>query len=130
MDDYRSRLEVVKRAQALSDKESLEPGTVLGHYSVKELLGRGAMGFVYRARQTSLDGREVALKVLPPELVARDPRFLDRFRREAELAARISSPHIAEVHDFGADNGQMFFAMRLINGPSLDTEIVGLAGVV
>jgi predicted Ser/Thr protein kinase len=66
---------------------------------VLELLGRGGMGAVYKARQKELD-RLVALKVLPPE-VSRDPAFAERFTREARALARLSHPNIVVVYDFG-----------------------------
>ena len=116
---YRKRLADAKQIRSVPGDDVLEPGTALGDYTITGLLGRGAMGVVYRAKQEALGGREVALKVLPSELVARDPRFLERFRREAELAATIHAPNIAEVHDFGSVDGRFFLAMRLVEGPSL-----------
>ena len=66
---------------------------------VLELLGKGGMGAVYKARQRELD-RLVAVKILPPE-VARDPAFAERFTREARALARLSHPNIVAVYDFG-----------------------------
>jgi serine/threonine protein kinase len=66
---------------------TLIPGVRLGHYEVVAPLGAGGMGEVYRARDTKL-GRDVALKVLPPE-VAGDAERLARFRREAQRPRRI-----------------------------------------
>ena len=119
LDAYRRRLTDSRRTREAGPMGDLAPGTVLGDFTIEGVLGRGAMGVVYRARQASLGGREVALKVLPSELVARDPRFLERFRREARLASMIHAPNAAEVYDFGAADGQVFFAMRLVEGPSL-----------
>jgi len=85
-----------------------------------ELLGRlgtGGMATVYKARQVSLN-RIVALKILPPEL-ARDEKYLARFRREALLAARLSHPNIVHVYDVGHADGQQYIVMEFVNGQSL-----------
>ena len=121
---YRERLADAKEIRQDPDEDVLEPGTALGDYTITGLLGRGAMGVVYRAKQEALGGREVALKVLPSALVARDPRFLDRFRREAQLASEVHAADIAEIYDFGSADGQFFFAMRLVEGPTL-AEVLG-----
>jgi len=65
----------------------LEPGTMLGHYEIRSLIGVGGMGEVYRAHDHKL-ARDVALKVLP-EAFARDPERIARFRREARLLAAL-----------------------------------------
>ncbi len=66
---------------------------------ILELLGKGGVGAVYKARQPGLD-RLVALKILPPE-ISHDPAFAERFQREARALARLSHPHIVGVYDFG-----------------------------
>src|SRR5437762_4541164 len=66
---------------------------------ILELLGKGGMGAVYKARQPGLD-RLVALKILPPEAV-RDPSFAERFRREARTLAKLNHPNIVSVYDSG-----------------------------
>ncbi len=66
---------------------------------ILELLGKGGMGAVYKARQPGLD-RLVALKILPPE-ISHDPAFSERFQREARALAKLSHPHIVTVYDFG-----------------------------
>jgi serine/threonine protein kinase/preprotein translocase subunit SecD len=66
---------------------------------ILELIGRGGMGMVYKARQKRLD-RLVALKILPPK-IGRDPAFAERFNREARALAMLNHPHIVTVHDFG-----------------------------
>ena len=83
---------------------------------VLELIGRGGMGAVYKARQSTLD-RYVALKVLAP---GRDtPGFEDRFIREARALARLSHPRIVAVHDFGVAGPLHFLIMEFVDGPNL-----------
>ena len=66
---------------------------------ILELVGRGGMGIVYKARQKSLD-RLVALKILSPK-IGQNPAFADRFAREARAMAMLSHPHVVAVFDFG-----------------------------
>src|SRR5262245_26987347 len=79
---------------------SLAAGTRLGPYESISTIGAGAMGVVYKARDTRL-GRDVAIKVLPP-VFARDPDRLARFEREARAVAAINHPNILSVHDIGS----------------------------
>ena len=73
----------------------LAAGTTLGTYEIIELLGKGGMGEVYRARDTRLK-REVAIKILPEEFSG-DAQRLSRFEREAEVLASLNHPHIADA---------------------------------
>ena len=77
--------------------EDLQP--MFPQLEILELLGKGGMGAVYKARQPGLD-RLVAVKILPPE-ISHDPAFTERFQREARALARLSHPHIVAVYDFG-----------------------------
>ena len=88
-----------------------------GPYRLEALIGRGGMGEVYRAVDTSRD-RVVALRRLSPHL-AGDLEFQARFRRESRLAARLREPHIIPIHDFGEIDGQLFIDMRLVEGIDL-----------
>ena len=88
-----------------------------GPYQLEELIGRGGMGEVFRAFDT-VRKRTVALKRLPLRLGA-DPTFQARFRRESELAARLSEPHIIPIHDYGEIDGQLFIDMPLVSGIDL-----------
>jgi len=82
-----------------------------------ELIGRGGMGAVYRARQKSLE-RMVALKILPPE-VGNNVDFTERFAREAQAMARLNHPHIVTIFDFGQRDGVFFFFMEYVDGLNL-----------
>ncbi len=100
-----------------SDKVDPLLGERLGEFEIVELLGRGGMGAVYKARQASLD-RFVAVKVLP-RLFSRDASFVERFAREARDAAAVIHPHIIQVYAVGEDRGYQFIAMELVDGVSL-----------
>ena len=78
---------------------SLSPGEKLGPYEIGAPIGAGGMGQVYKAVDPRL-GRQVAIKVLPPEFSA-DPERLSRFEQEARAAAALNHPHIAAVYDIG-----------------------------
>jgi serine/threonine-protein kinase len=96
-------------------------GTPFGRYQLIELLGRGGMGEVWKAYDTTID-RVVALKMLLPHYAA-DPDFDRRFRREARTAARLEEPHVVPIHDVGEIDGRLYLTMRLINGVDLDTML-------
>ncbi len=92
-------------------------GGTLSHYQILGELSRGGMGIVYRARDLKLN-REVALKVLPPELVA-DPERKRRLVQEAQAAAALEHPHIAVVYEIDEAQGATFIVMELIQGEKL-----------
>ena len=92
-------------------------GLTLSHYRIIEELSRGGMGIVYRAVDLKLD-RQVAIKVLPPELVA-DPERRRRFVQEAKAAAALEHPHIAVIYEIDEADGLTFIAMELIRGQKL-----------
>ena len=96
------------------------PAEIARHFpqlEILECLGRGGMGVVYKARQPRLD-RLVALKILAPEK-ERDPRFAERFTREAKALARLNHPNIVTVHDFGEANGFYYLMMEYVDGANL-----------
>jgi serine/threonine-protein kinase len=93
-----------------------------GRYLVRERIGAGGMGMVYRGLQVSV-GREVAIKVVHP-LMKADRNAARRFLREVSLAARLSSPHTVHVIDFGeTPDGTLYLVMELLTGESLDVEL-------
>ena len=96
---------------------ALSAGRRLGPYEILAPLGAGGMGEVYRARDTKLS-REVAIKVLPPE-VARSPDRLARFQREAQLLASLNHPHIAAIYGLEEADGSPFLVLELVTGADL-----------
>jgi eukaryotic-like serine/threonine-protein kinase len=87
-----------------------------------EEIGRGGMGRVFRARHARLE-RDVAVKLLPPELAA-DGAFRARFEREARTLARLSHPHLVTVHDFGAlSDGSSYLVMEYVSGGTLRSRL-------
>ena len=93
----------------------------IGDFEILGELGRGGMGIVYEARQKSLK-RKVALKVLSSGLGLSSKAIL-RFRREAEAAGKLHHTNIVPIYTTGEDKGIHFYAMELIEGPSLDQVI-------
>jgi Tol biopolymer transport system component len=92
-------------------------GTTLHHYRIVRAIGRGGMGEVYAAEDTTL-GRTVALKVLLPSLAA-DPQSLERFQREARAVAALSHPNIVTIHSVEEADGVHFITMELVDGRTL-----------
>jgi len=96
-------------------------GTKLGQYELKNLLGKGGMGAVYKAYQPSL-GRDVAIKVLTSDFLE-DESFIQRFTQEAKISASLEHPSIITVHDYGVENGMSYVVMRLLTGGTLEDKI-------
>jgi predicted Ser/Thr protein kinase len=93
------------------------PKVFSNRYEIQRELARGGMADVFLARDLLLD-RSVALKVLFPEF-ARDPSFVERFRREAQAAANLSHPNIVSIFDWGQEDGTYFIVMEYLEGQSL-----------
>ena len=93
-------------------------GRLIQTYRIDELLGEGGMGTVYRATDTVLE-RPVALKMLRAELLAQ-PQFLDRFRAEAQILARLNHPNVATLYNFVREEGDYYMVMEFVEGQTLD----------
>ena len=97
------------------------PADLAAHFpqlEILELLGAGGMGMVYKARQPQLD-RLVALKILSPDIAAKDAAFAERFLREARALARLNHPNIVAVFDFGQAGSFYYFIMEFVDGANL-----------
>ncbi|HEV8375690.1 MAG TPA: protein kinase, partial [Candidatus Polarisedimenticolia bacterium] len=96
---------------------NLSPGQTLSHYRLVGEIGRGGMGVVYEAVDTSLD-RRVALKILPAEATS-EPERLERFRREAKAVAALNHPNIVTIYSVEEAEGIHFLTMELVAGKTL-----------
>src|SRR5690242_21798612 len=99
----------------------LTSGTRLGTYEIIAPLGAGGMGEVYRARDTRL-GRDVAIKVLPPDVSSSVER-LARFEREAKSVAALNHPNIVVLHSIEESGGTRFLTMELVEGRDLSSLV-------
>jgi serine/threonine protein kinase/DNA-binding SARP family transcriptional activator/Tol biopolymer transport system component len=102
-----------------TSRVDLQPGTEVAGYRIERTLGRGGMSVVYLAEHDWLQ-RKVALKVLSPQL-AEDERFRERFVRESRLAASLDHPNVIPIYEAGASGGDLFIAMRYVEGTDLRT---------
>lgn len=115
---------IVSVGSSSSSESEITPAPIperVGGYRVLRLLGRGAMGAVYEAKQISLD-RLVALKTIRDRLVS-NPASLARFTREAYSAAQLTHHNVVQIYDFGEDDGRYFFSMERVQGGALDELI-------
>lgn len=106
-----------------SDTAIAEPAPQVPGYQLVELLGRGGMGEVWRARQTSLN-RQVAVKILPSKF-ASDREFVARFEKEATALAALNHPNIVQIIDRGQAGSHYYFAMELVTGVNLREMLTG-----
>ncbi len=119
-DEARAILEDLELIGMVGDEPTTpDPiGDRLGEYRLIRRLGEGGMGVVFLARQESVD-RLCAVKVVHPTL-ARQPRAVERFRREAQALARVDHPHLVRVFGAGEDRGHLWLAMEYVPGRTLD----------
>ena len=96
-------------------------GHTLGQYELREILGVGGMGAVYRGYQPALQ-RAVAVKVISPELL-NQPDYIDRFYREARIAAALEHAHIVPIYDYGVQGDISYVVMRLLTGGTLTERL-------
>ena len=100
-------------------------GTKLGNWVIDKELGRGGMGQVYLAHEdgaAASEGRQVAVKVLAPEL-AQELGFVERFQREIDTLKQLSHPHIVRFFDSGYQEGRYFYAMEYVQGSNFEDVI-------
>jgi serine/threonine-protein kinase len=95
----------------------------LGHYKILDKIGAGAIGELYRARDTRL-GRTVAIRVVAPELMKEAGRR-ERFLRDARAAAAVSHPNVASIYEVGEDQGHQFLVCEYVPGETLTATIAG-----
>jgi serine/threonine protein kinase len=101
--------------------DDINPGTEIYQYEIRELIGAGGMGVVYRAHDKKLD-RKVALKFLARQLCL-DSDCRERFKGEAQAAARLNHPNIIVIHEVNEYEGRPYFAMEYVDGTSLQKYI-------
>src|SRR5215831_6105788 len=99
----------------------LSAGQRLGPYEIRDFIGRGGMGDVYRARDTRL-GRDLAVKVLPAHAVE-DALAVERFMREARTASALNHPNVVTIYEIGESERVRFIAMELVEGETLRTLV-------
>ena len=105
-------------AQAIAEEQvAARLGSEIGHYKILSLLGRGGMGEVFLAQDTKL-GRNIALKLLPPEFT-RDHERVQRFRQEARAASALNHPNIITIFAIDEVDGIQFIATEFIDGVTL-----------
>jgi WD40 repeat protein/serine/threonine protein kinase len=102
-------------------KAEVISGDVIKGYELREQIGAGGFGAVYRAYQTAI-GREVAVKIILPSL-ANHPDFIRRFETEAQLIARLEHPHIIPLYDYWRDPSGAYLVTRFLRGGSLHTAL-------
>src|SRR5574341_710155 len=96
-------------------------GTNFGQYHIIDQLGKGGMATVYLAEQSSI-GRQVAIKIMPPHFL-HDATFLERFRREVQVIAKLQHPSILPIYDYGQHSGMPYIVMAFMSGGTLEDRI-------
>src|SRR5213592_3104239 len=118
-----SRAGPTHRSEVMSGRDVLRPGSVFANrYDVKEVLGMGGMGVVYRAFDRELQ-EPVAIKTLRPETLAGESVALERFKQEIRLARKISHRNVVRTYDLGEVNGMYYLTMEYVEGTPLNQLI-------
>jgi serine/threonine-protein kinase len=112
---------VVRPRDVTAELQDRMTHVLTGRYRVQKLLGAGGMGAVFLADDLTLE-REVAIKVLPPDM-SRDERVVARFQREAKTAAKLDHPNIIPIHRVESEGGLHYFVMKYVTGRSLDSML-------
>ncbi len=124
--DLMVKLGLITTGQAERLKKSIKESKAAAHkipgYKVLGKIGAGAMAFVYKARQLSLN-RIVAIKVLPKRF-SDNPEYVERFYKEGQAAAKLNHPNIVQAFDVGEAGGYHYFVMEFVEGPTLSDDLV------
>jgi DNA-binding SARP family transcriptional activator/ABC-type glycerol-3-phosphate transport system substrate-binding protein len=110
-------------AEPIGGPQRLRSGLTVRGYELREEIGRGSFGSVYRAYQPTI-GRQVAIKVIAPAL-ADNPAFVRRFEAEAQLVAGLEHPHIIPLYDYWREPGAAYLVMRLVEEGTLADVVAG-----
>lgn len=114
-------LRAFSKVQCGSCGKAFEVPAMFGHFRLLKLLGHGGMGGVYLGHDEVLD-RDTAIKVMQKSY-GDNPSFVERFQREAQAAAKLNHPNIAQIYTFGQEKGQPYIAMEFVNGGALDKQM-------
>ena len=118
MDNPVEKTVFAARSQASGSGDLFNTGDIVGQYKIEKVLGAGGMGVVYLGQHTALKKR-FAIKVLPAQL-ALEKSFVARFKREAEMVARLKDAHIVNVTDFGESAGKLYLVLEYVDGGTLE----------
>ena len=111
--------EPLSRVTCLACGERIRIARSFNHFELRETLGTGGMGTVYKARDTQLD-RDVALKLLRKDL---GPEYANQLQQEARITASVNHPHVVQIFSFGHDHDQYYLVMELVDRGTLDDLI-------
>jgi formylglycine-generating enzyme required for sulfatase activity/tRNA A-37 threonylcarbamoyl transferase component Bud32 len=110
---------VPRSSGGASATDMFNAGDIVGQYKIEKVLGAGGMGVVYLAQHMALK-KKFAIKVLPAKIAQESPSFVGKFKREAEMVARLKDPHIVNVTDFGESQGKLYLVLEYVEGGTLE----------